>query len=83
MNFLQHFTPKYIEHAYSHLVENLYIHKMKSIDTTQLKRRCSRPPKAKPENSNSQQNSMTAATTHTTLPQQATKILDNDIASRN
>ena len=28
LNFLQHFTPDYIEHAYSHLVENLYVHKM-------------------------------------------------------
>ena len=25
LNFLQHFTPNYIEHAYSHLVENLYV----------------------------------------------------------
>ena len=25
LNFLQHFTPNYIEHVYSHLVENLYI----------------------------------------------------------
>ena len=24
LNFLQHFTPHYIEHSYSHLVENLY-----------------------------------------------------------
>ena len=23
LNFLQHFTPNYIEHSYSHLVENL------------------------------------------------------------
>ena len=29
LNFLQHFTPNYIEHAYSHLVENLYVHKTK------------------------------------------------------
>ena len=27
LNFLQHFTPNYIEHAYSHVVENLYVHK--------------------------------------------------------
>ena len=39
LNFLQHFTPNYIEHAYSYLVENLYIHKTKSIDTTQVKRK--------------------------------------------
>ena len=68
LNFLQHFTPNYIEHVYSHLVENLYIHKTKSLDTMQVKRKHGRPPKAKPENSNSQQNSLTAATTHTTQP---------------
>ena len=39
INFLQHFTPTYIEHAYSHLVENLYVYKTKSIDTTQVKRK--------------------------------------------
>ena len=49
LNFLQHLTPNYIEHAYSHLVEHLYVHKTKSIDTTQVKRKCGRPPKAKPE----------------------------------
>ena len=46
LNFLQHFTPNYIEHAYSHLVENLYVHKTKSLDTTQVLKKCSRPPKA-------------------------------------
>ena len=39
LNFLQHLTPNYIKHAYSHLVENLYIHKTKSIDTMQVKRK--------------------------------------------
>ena len=34
LNFLQHLTPNYIEHAYSHLVEDLYIPKTKSLDTT-------------------------------------------------
>ena len=29
LNFLQHFTPNYIEHAYLHWVENLYAHKTK------------------------------------------------------
>ena len=38
LNFLQHFTPNYIEHAYSHWVDNLYIHKTKEYDTTQVKR---------------------------------------------
>ena len=65
LNFLQHFTPNYIEHAYAHLVENLYVHKTKSLDTTQVKRKHSRPPKAKLENSNSNLNS-TAATIRNT-----------------
>ena len=39
LNFLQHLTPNYIEHTYSHLVENFYIYKTKSIDTTQVKRK--------------------------------------------
>ena len=29
LNILQHFTSNYIKHAYSHLVENLYVHKNK------------------------------------------------------
>ena len=66
LNFLQHFTPNYIEHAYSHLVESLYVHKTKSLDTTQVKRKHSRPPKAKLEKSNSNLNSTAAANTHTT-----------------
>ena len=37
--FLQHLAPNYIEHKYSHLVENFYVHKTKSIDTTQVKRK--------------------------------------------
>ena len=49
LNFLQHFTPNYIEHAYSHWVENLYVHKTKDCDTTQVKRKCSRPPRQKIE----------------------------------
>ena len=47
LNFLQHLIPNYIEHAYSHLVENLYVHIAKSLDATQVKRKCSRLPKAK------------------------------------
>ena len=82
LNFLQHFTPSYIEHPYSHLVENLHVHKTKSIDTTQVKRKCGRLPKAKPENPNSNPNPTTAATTCTTQPHKALKIPSNDIASR-
>ena len=39
LNILQHLTPNYIEHTYSHLVENFYIQKTKLIDTTQVKRK--------------------------------------------
>ena len=67
LNFL-HLTPNYIEHAYSHLVENLSVHKIKSLDTTQVKRKCGRPPNAKPENLNSNSNPTTAATARTTQP---------------
>ena len=37
LNFLQHFTPHYIEQSYSHLVENLYAHKTKTLDATTVK----------------------------------------------
>ena len=82
LNFLQHFTHNYIEQAYSHLVENLYVHKTKSKDTTPVKRKCGRSPKAKPENPNSTLNPTTAATTHTIQPHKVIKIPSNDIASR-
>ena len=39
LNFLQNFTPNYIEHTHLHLVENLYVHETKSLDTTQVKRK--------------------------------------------
>ena len=38
LNFLQHFTPYYIEHSYSHWVDNLYVHTTKDYDMTQVKR---------------------------------------------
>ena len=82
LNFLQHLTPNYIEHAYSHLVKNLFVHKAKSLDATQVKRKCSRPPKAKPENPNLNQKGTTAVTTHTIRPHKTIKISSNDIASR-
>ena len=82
LNFLQHLTPNYIKHACSHLVENLYVHKTKSLATTQVKRKHGRPPKAKPENLNSNPNCITAATTCTMLPCKTIKISSNDIASR-
>ena len=65
LNFLQHLAPNYIEHTYSHLVENVYVHNTKSIDTTQIKRKCGRPPKSKLENSNSNLKCTTAANTRT------------------
>ena len=37
LNFLQHITPNYTEHSYSHFVENLYIHKTKALDATPVK----------------------------------------------
>ena len=39
LNFLQHFTPYYIEHAYLHWVDNLYVHTTKDSDMTQVKRK--------------------------------------------
>ena len=81
LNFL-HLAPNCIEHTYSHLVENLYVHNTKSIDTIQVKRKCGRPPKSKLENSNSNLKCTTAATTCTTQPHKTIKIPSNDIASR-
>ena len=48
----------------------------------QVKRKCGRPPKAKPENPNLNLKGTTAATTHTTRPCKTIKIPSNDIASR-
>ena len=47
LNFLQQFTPNYFEHSYSHWVDNLYVHKTKDYDMTQVKRNCHGPPKQK------------------------------------
>ena len=47
LKFLQHFTPNYIQDSYLHWVGNLYVHKTKDYGTTQVKRKCSRPPKQK------------------------------------
>ena len=38
LNFLQHFTPPYIDYSYSHLVKNLYAHKTKTLDATTIKK---------------------------------------------
>ena len=47
LSFVQHLTPNYIEHSYSHWVDNLYAHKTKDYDTIQVKRKHGRPPKQK------------------------------------
>ena len=47
LNFLQHLTPNYIEHSYSHWVDNLHVHKTNSYDVTQVKRKHGRPLKQK------------------------------------
>ena len=65
LNFLQHFTPNYIEDSYSHLVKNLYVHKTKTLDTTPVKRKCGRPPKPKPEIPTSKTRTPIAAKTPT------------------
>ena len=62
LNFLQHFTPNYIEHSYSHWVDNLYVHKTKDYGMTQVKRKHSRLSKQKTGLDNTQK---AAANTHT------------------
>ena len=79
---MQHFTPNYIEYSYSHLVENLYAHKTKTLDTTQVKRKHSRPPKPKPETPISKTRTPTATKTPTIRPQQHPRRLNNKIVSR-
>ena len=79
LNFLQHLAPDYIEHAYSHWVENLYVHKTREYDTTQVKRKRSRLAKQKTEQDVIPK---TAANTCTTRPSQANKNSKNKIISR-
>ena len=75
-------TPNHIEHSYSHLVENLYAHKTKTLDTMPVKRKCGRPPKPKPEIPISKTRTLTAAKTPTTQPQQHPRSLNNEMVSR-
>ena len=63
LNFIQHLTPNYTEHAYLHSVENLHVHKTKDCDTTQVKRKQGRPSKQKMERVEIQK---PAANIHTT-----------------
>ena len=46
LNSLQHLTPNYIEHSYSHWVDNLYVQKTKDY-MAQVKRKHGRSPKQK------------------------------------
>ena len=57
LNLLQHFTPHYIEHSYSH-----------SSDATAVKQKRSRPPKPKPQIPSSKPRTLTAAKNLTTQP---------------
>ena len=79
LNFLQHLTPNYIEHSYSDWADNLYIHKTKDYDTTQVKRKCGRPPKQKPKLDITQ---MPAANIHTIQPKLVLKNSKTKIISR-
>ena len=69
-------------HSYSHLVENLYVHKTKTLDTTPVKRKCDRPPKPKPEIPTSKTRTLTAAKTSTVRPRQYPRSLNNEIVSQ-
>ena len=79
LNFLQHLTPNYIKHSYSHWSDNLHVHKTKDYDTTQVKRKHSRPPKQKTKPDTSQ---MPAANTSTTQPKSTHKNSNTQIISR-
>ena len=79
---MQHFTPNYTEHSYLHLVENLYAHKTKTLDTMPVKRKHGRPPKPKPEIPISKTRIPTAAKTPTMQPRQHPRRLNNKIISR-
>ena len=70
LNFLQYLTPNYIEHSYSHWIDNLCVHKTKDCDTTQVKRKHGRPPKQKTGLDNTQ---TPAANTCTVQPKQDIK----------
>ena len=77
--FLQHLTPNYIEHSYSHWTDNLYVHKTKDYDMTQVKRKCSRPSKQKTKPDTSQ---MPAANISTTRSKPTHKNFNTQIISR-
>ena len=82
LNFLQHFTPQYIEHSYSHLVKNFYAHKTKPLDASAVKQKRGTPPKPKPQIPSSKPRTPTAAKNLTTQPRQYPRSLNNEIVSR-
>ena len=79
LNFLQNLTLNYIEHSYSHWVDNLYVHKIKDYDATQVKRKCGRPPKQKTRLDITQ---TSAANTCTVQPKLAHKNSRSEIISK-
>ena len=79
LNFLQHFTPNYIRYSYSHWTDTLYIHRTKDYYMTQVKRKCSGPPKQKTKPDISQ---MPAANTSTTRPKLTHTNSNTQIISR-
>ena len=80
LNFLQHLTPNYIKHSYSHWTDNLHVHKTKDYDMKQVKRKCSRPPKQKNKPDTTQ---TPAANRSTVQPKPTHKNSNTQIISRN
>ena len=76
---IQHLTPNYIEHSYSHWTDNLSVHKTKDYDMTQVKRKCSRTPKQKTKPDTTQ---TPAANTSTVQHKPAHKNSNTEIISR-
>ena len=79
LNFLQHFMPNYIKHSSSHWTDNLYVHRTKDSDMTQVKSKCGRPPKQKTKLDTTQ---MAAANICTVQPKAAHKNSNTEIISR-
>ena len=79
LNFLQHLTPNCIKHSYSHWVDNLYVHKTKDYDMTQVKRKRGRLPKQKTGLDITQK---PAANTCTVWPKPVHKNSKSEIISR-
>ena len=78
LSFLQYLTPNYIKHSYSHWTDNLYVHKTKDYDMTQVKRKRGRPTKQKTKPDTTQ---TPAANTSTVRPKPVHKISRTEIIS--